>query len=175
MSKAKAKSKAIELLENLKINKLPINVNKIADSLGIEVVYKDLPDEVSGILYPQNIQDSRYTVVINNSHHLNRQRFSIAHELGHFYLNHSTEIHVDKQTFFRDNRSSIAIDPIEIEANTFAAEILMPEEIISEEFEHIIERKTDLDEDKIVNDLANTFEVSSVAMTYRLRNLELLF
>ena len=65
---------------------------------------------------------------VNSLHAPVRQRFTIAHELGHAVLHAREGIHLD-QAFrlrFRDQTSAMAIDPEEIDANSFAAELLMP-------------------------------------------------
>ncbi len=61
-----------------------------------------------------------------------RQRFTIAHELGHFFLHRaSSTVFVDAAPiFFRDESSSNGSQREEIEANAFAAELLMPEDAI---------------------------------------------
>ena len=35
-------------------------------------------------------------LAVNSSHHINRQRFTLAHELGHFFLHEDMEEHVDQ-------------------------------------------------------------------------------
>src|SRR3954470_4270018 len=74
-------------------------------------------------------KQGRYIIGINSSHPETRKRFTIAHEMGHLVLHQLDQVHVDKQFLvkLRDDISSQAIDPHEIEANAFAAALLMPE------------------------------------------------
>lgn len=63
---------------------------------------------------------------------LGRKRFTIAHELGHFELHSSTDLSLiclPKDIQFSITPSD---NKIEFEANTFAAELLMPESMFSQ-------------------------------------------
>lgn len=81
------------------------------------------------------ISDGTPIIGINSLHHPNRQRFSIGHEIRHLALHRnltSGKVHVDKEflvqlpTLNRDAASALGTDLIEIEANRFSAELLMP-------------------------------------------------
>jgi Zn-dependent peptidase ImmA (M78 family) len=103
-------------------------------------------------------------------HHPNRQRFSAAHELGHHEL-HAQEIgkavHVDKgfRVLLRDDVSSQGIDPLEIEANAFASELLMPGEFLMSALDA---GGLDIEDEAGIEALARKFRVSGSAMRYRL-------
>jgi len=158
---------AQRILEQSGNTGLPINVVKIIKSFGIELVFTPLPDEVSGILYPED--DNTNRIIVNSDHHENRQRFTMAHELGHYILHKNNKgIHIDRQTFSRNANSRTGLDPIEIEANRFAAELLMPRNLIEEKMEGH-EDVLDLQDD-IVWNLANMFKVSTAAMSIRLQS-----
>jgi Zn-dependent peptidase ImmA (M78 family) len=109
-------------------------------------------------------------ILINKDHAPHRQRFSIAHELGHLQLHHlSKNIHVDKKSYYRDSKSAEGLDDIEVAANKFAAELLMPEDIVRSElgkYDDFI----DMDED-MVAEMAKKFNVSTTAMGFRIQNL----
>lgn len=112
---------------------------------------------------------------VNSYHSSSRQRFTIAHELGHLVLHEGRPMivdHVVRVRFnLRDGTSSLATDKQEIEANRFAAELLMPRDWIIREVEAALEREHDLDEETLVQDMAELCEVSPQAMEYRLINL----
>jgi Zn-dependent peptidase ImmA (M78 family) len=72
---------------------------------------------------------------------------------------------------FRDKKSSRGRNPEEIQANKFAAALLMPESFLDV---HFSEEGVDIGDDEQVEELAERFEVSVTAMTYRLGNLEFL-
>lgn len=169
MSKRKGINKARKILKQSSITSIPINVEAIAANFGINVRREPLDDTTSGVIV---IKNGRAVIGVNQDHHYYRQRFTIAHELAHFFL------HSDKQevfvsssfSFYRDTKSADRTDWYEIEANAFAAELLMPENIIKE----YLERGIDLDNELAIKRLARKFEVSQKALTYRLMNLELI-
>jgi Zn-dependent peptidase ImmA (M78 family) len=100
-------------------------------------------------------------------------RFTIAHELGHYFVNQGTDVHVDKQILFRSEQSSNAMERSEIAANAFAAELLMPSEIVHQKYAELCKRIY-RDDDALVDELAKLFGVSTVAMGFRLKNLGLI-
>lgn len=100
------------------------------------------------------------TIRYNSTESENRQRFTIAHELGHFELAHGSRKRDSAAEFNMYN-----FDPIEVEANRFAAELLMPEAAVRHYVQH---------GNISISELARTFAVSEVAMKYRLKNLGIL-
>jgi Zn-dependent peptidase ImmA (M78 family) len=77
---AKAKKHAQSHIENYKLA-VPVDVNFLAEQEGILIREETLEDNVSGMLV---IKDERSVIIVNANHHQNRQRFTIAHELGAF-------------------------------------------------------------------------------------------
>ncbi|MFN8552534.1 MAG: ImmA/IrrE family metallo-endopeptidase [Candidatus Obscuribacterales bacterium] len=151
-------------------DKVPIDLHRIFEHYKISVRKHDLEESVSGMLV---IKGGHAVVGINESHHPNRQRFTMAHELGHFLLHaEETKVFVDSSpVFFRDATASEGISTAEIEANNFAAEILMPEKFIREQ---VKKHPIDAFDDVSVRRLASKLQVSVQALTIRLTNLKLL-
>ena len=152
----------------------PIDVTNIAKTLGVNIIFEELDDDVSGFLV---IKDNSATIAVNNSHHSNRQRFTIAHELGHFSLHGSEDdndvLFIDKKIYHRNQASGTGEFRREIEANQFAAEILMPKDmVVSAEKDSGDE--IDLSDDENIYMLANKFQVSEQALTIRLADLGLI-
>jgi Zn-dependent peptidase ImmA (M78 family) len=169
----KIKKAVKELLSDCKIIKPPVPVERIAQFLEATIIYEPFKgqDDISGMLF----RDEKTRIIgINSSHHENRQRFSIAHEIGHLFL-HEKEMFIDKvvKVNFRDSRSSMAIDFEEIEANAFAAELLMPSEFVQKEINKLLNQKDShyFDKDTLISSLAKIFQVSTISMEYRLNNL----
>ena len=116
--------------------------------------------------------DSHVVIGVNAGQAKTRQRFSIAHEIGHFLL-HEGKMYVDARVNFRNALSSKAIDREEIAANAFAAELLMPEAFVIVEIKKVVDKLETLDADIVIEALARKFIVSIQAMGIRLRNLGL--
>src|SRR6266576_3628118 len=114
---------AQKVLQKHRVRRTPINVARIA-SKHASVVRRALEDDISGALIP--LGDNEWAILVNAQHHPNRQRFTIAHELGHLLLHGYKTPHADTQFRFRDARSSEGSVLEEIQANQFAAELLMP-------------------------------------------------
>lgn len=166
---AQVRKHVSQLLDGAATYHPPIDVESIARQLQIEVHFEELDDEVSGLLL---ISGGRSTIAVNRDHHKNRQRFTIAHEIGHFILHRSDDddLFVDKKVYHRNAAASQGMYRQEIEANRFAAEILMPKQLV----ESVISDKggdIDLSDDFAVYQLARIFAVSEQALAIRLAAL----
>lgn len=135
----------------------PLDVEAVAKSLGIHLQYSPLQNDLSGILR-MNPDDGQWQMIVNASHHPKRQRYTIAHELGHFCLHRYGVKTFEDKIFFRATPSN----QMEWEANEFAANILMPED----EFRAFVR-----DGITSVDELANEFSVSSLALRIRAKEL----
>jgi Zn-dependent peptidase ImmA (M78 family) len=165
----KARQAARAIIRDFGVKTAPVPVERIIKSKNIVLQYAPLDDELSGMAY---IKDGVAIIGVNALHHPNRQRFSAAHELAHHEL-HAPHIraavHVDRQfrVLLRDDVSSQGIDPLEIEANAFASELLMPHEFL---MTALGANGLDIEDDAGIEALARKFRVSSSAMRYRLAN-----
>lgn len=168
--KVRAREAAQKVLVEFGIKRVPVPIERIIKSNNIVLQYAPLDEELSGMAY---IQDGISIIGINALHHPNRQRFSAAHELGHHILHSGDiqeQIHVSKglRALRRDPVSSEGSDPLEVQANTFASELLMPKKFLLEE---IGADGLDMDDEASVEKLAKKFRVSVSAMRYRLGGL----
>lgn len=147
----------------------PVPVVRVARSLGIKVKRTDLGDDCSGVLVRNG---NRAVIGVNSQHSVNRRRFSIAHELGHFDL-HSGDTYIDRgyRVHFRDLESGSGTKREEMEANAFAAALLMPAKLVRDAF---AKQPFELAEDDDLEMLARKFRVSTQAMTYRLMKLRII-
>ena len=165
----KAQARAWQLLQEHGIAQAPVDVQALAEQSGVRVVFHDLKDEISGML----VQTEDEAVIgINAKHHKNRQRFTLAHELAHYHL------HADRPTVYVDGlmvhfrgHAAVRPEPIEVEANAFAAALLMPEPILRHDLRH---RTIDALDESAVRRLAQQYQVSVQALTLRLMQLGLL-
>lgn len=162
------------LLSSQGVKSAPVEVEKLALALGVEVRYEPADDHLSGFLL-RDLKHHGAVIGVNSKHHKNRQRFTIAHELGHFFLHEGERVHVDRadygfQVKLRNEDSSKGIDEEEKEANLFAAELLMPASFLENDLTKV-ETLDLLDEDALKN-LADSYRVSTTALTFRLAYLE---
>ncbi len=159
-----------EILLSAGVQSPPVPVEEIAARHGAEIRFEPFEGDLSGLLFREQ---GRAIIGVNSWHAEVRQRFTIAHELGHLLLHQRGELHVDRdfRVHKRDDRSSQAIDSFEITANAFAAELLMPTGLVREELGGQV---IDFDDDDRIRELAHTFKVSVQATVFRLTNLRLL-
>jgi len=161
------------LLAKHRVTDGEVPIEKIVSSYGIELKLDKVDDELSGFLV-RDQQIKRSVIGANKSHHPHRQRFTIAHELGHYLLHKGQTVHLDetRQAFtinLRDAESSKGEDNDEREANLFAAELLMPAKFLKRDLESLA---LDLLQDgSVLEKLAKKYKVSTQALTFRLANL----
>jgi Zn-dependent peptidase ImmA (M78 family) len=128
--------------------------------------------DVSGMLLRE---DGMPPVIgVNTAHATVRQRFTVAHELGHWALHPGRLVIFDRpmRVNRRDSVSAMATDREEIQANAFAAALLMPERIVRQRVSELPPDEG-RDPDRAAARLASVFDVSTLAMSFRLINLGL--
>lgn len=140
----------------------PVDVEGLAEALGVDVQYAYLDSDISGMI--ERVRNG-HRITVNARDPITRQRFTLAHELGH-YMNHRHLIGdgLDDDRAYRSTDigryHNTQIGPREeTEANRFAANVLMPMDLI----EHL--QRTGLTEPA---DLAKRLKVSPQAMSIRL-------
>lgn len=147
--------------------RLPVNIEDIAVKLNIKVdsisPFNPEHNDYRGLSGLAEINNQGQRVIYcNSTESINRNRFTLAHELGHHVLNH---VNPQNPCFRDDSNTFRSNSPVwqEREANNFAAQLLMPLDAI----------KTMLFVKGISNikQLAEIFQVSEAAMYYRLKNL----
>lgn len=168
-SKQRIRQEAQQLLQSGRIDKPPVPIERLARQLGARIRYEPFRGELSGMLFREN---GHAIIGVNSLHAPTRQRFTVAHELAHLVL-HTDRLYVDQhfRVRLRDERSSQATDPDEIAANTLAAEILMPANMLIRD---VSGKALDPESDEAIRRLADKYEVSVQAMTVRLTSLGLL-
>lgn len=165
---------AYQILKDLKINEIPVPLEKIASYYDIEIQEEEFEGgELSGVL----IRNPTNTIIgVNSSHPLNRKRFTIAHEIGHYFLHKGDPIHIDRgfRVNFRNQNSSLAVNVEEIEANAFAAALLMPEKKLKNIFQKKLKEGIDIESSEELKKLAQEFGVSQQSLIIRLMKLGLI-
>jgi Zn-dependent peptidase ImmA (M78 family) len=137
----------------------PVDVSAVARDLGVLIFSTPLPNGISGVLLRDASFGSKsgFVIHVDRNEPSVRQRFTAAHELGHFVL-HKNFIgdRVEDNYLLRSTGMS---NSQETEANAFAADLLMPQHLIS----RALESGT-----VTVESLARKFHVSQTAMSIRL-------
>jgi Zn-dependent peptidase ImmA (M78 family) len=137
---------------------LPIDPIAVANGTGVPV-HPFGANEIATASGWYRVDNGKPAIYFNPTEIVERQRFTIAHELGHHVLNHGPRP--------RDTVSEFNVmnyDPVETSANRFAAELLMPAQTVKLLVGSGISS---------VRQLAEKFAVSEVAMKFRLKNLGL--
>lgn len=158
------------LLADQGIMSAPIPIEKVAESHGPRVVRSPADDDLSGFIY-RDAKNDVTVIGVNETHHPNRQAFTIAHELGHHLLHDLEDVHVDRgfSVKLRSRKASEGTSIEEKEANLFAAEILMPTEFLEKDLRDV--EDVDLVDEGVIAALARRYRVSTQAMTFRLAYL----
>jgi Zn-dependent peptidase ImmA (M78 family) len=172
MTRSEVGQQAAKLLADYGVATLPVPVEHIAVSHNIQVVRSAGEWSESGFLLRD---EQRVIIGVNSRNAPKRQRFTIAHELGHWLLHKGKPLIVDQSVMInkRDDVSSQATDLEEIEANQFAAELLMPQRFIADAASHHLETGI-ASREELIAALARDFDVSNDAMGWRLINLGVL-
>jgi Zn-dependent peptidase ImmA (M78 family) len=166
---SKAEREAQRLLAEFDISHPPIPVERIAKTLGASLIFEPFEGNVSAMLFRD---EGRTVIGVNAKQSPARQRFSIAHELGHLLLHPGRPVILDHvvRVNFRDDESRLATNREEIAANAFAAELLMPEALVVKEVRSRLGLVNTSDA-RLISSLAQIFDVSKEAMGFRLVNL----
>lgn len=166
---------AIKLLLDTKALLVPVDPTAVARALNISVHLETLEDNVSGVLY---VKDDSKHILVNKQHHPYRQRFTVAHELGHFVLHDAPgRLFIDtkhriyqrvgtaySQTYAQPGSTTTPEE--ERDANYFAAALLMPEPLVRQ-----AAPERDFFDESDVATLSGRFQVSEQAMAIRLQEI----
>ena|SRR5947209_5820204 len=154
MDREEVRAAAAGLLRDAGLTSPPIDVHAAASHCGLQVrIVEGLSDRVSGLLYCGPISA---IIAVNARHAATRRRFTIAHEIWHWKSDTgATQVHVDTE--------ATDVSGEERAANAFAAELLMPEELLRAEHARNPDREA----------LCWRFGVSSAALARRLSELGL--
>ena len=140
----------------------PVRVFDLARALGLGPVPLPLPNNISGMI--RRREDGEWEIVVNSIHPLVRQRFTVAHEIGHFIFHRNRLANGVSDTLaYRADDVELPNPDIgweqERQANNFAANLLIPTAFLQAATAAGI---TDDEE------LARQFQVSRPAMRIRL-------
>ena len=130
----------------------------IEEDKNLRLIFEDLGEKDAYIMHKS---DADYIIGINIKHPKSRQKFSMAHEYAHYQLhrNNISNLPAGEKILHRDGRS----EPIEWQANRFAAQILMPESAVKAALKESNENLTNA---------ASRLGVSVSALSFRIDELQ---
>lgn len=161
-------------------NAPPINVEIVPELLGINVDegMRYSLDDVSTVGQITLVKGQPATIWINptENSYAPRRRFTLAHEIAHFCMHRAAnQTFVDTKSTM--NRTASYWNRYESEANNFAADLLMPSELIHRVGRKVIDAYKSANSvekmpmARFVEEMALKFKVSTPAMEFRLKNL----
>lgn len=162
-----AREAAIGVLRRAAVAGPPVPVDVLVRREGLTLVKVEVDGGLSGQLYA----NEKEVVINTKGRPETRQRFTTAHELGHWTLRHfeAKALSMDAVGFdggYGSEDGAEAKDPLEVEANVFAAELLMPTAWLK------ALKKRDVP--SLPDSLATQYEVSREAMFYQLMRCNLI-
>jgi Zn-dependent peptidase ImmA (M78 family) len=127
-----AKQQAAQVLDENFVSEPPVLVEGIAKNYGLQVKVADLGssgNDVAGFIDP-----ATKIIYVNKDDSPARQAFTVAHELGHWFLHHEQlQAEPDKYAIlYRRPLGSSDVDAVEKQANFFAANLLVPKEMLEQ-------------------------------------------
>ena len=156
---AKTAPKYSELLRaSLRSMSTPALIDRIESEFGIHVVVADLPEHCDGLSYARD--GLRVIVLATSSSSPFRQRYTLAHELGHIAFQDALSDVIEERLY-----ESKSLE--ETRANAFAAHFLAPRE-------ELLEVIGDQAPSSVFDELVLEFKVSPNSMAFRLFNEELI-
>lgn len=155
-----ARKKAESIIKDLGFIEPPISPAEVAAKLGLSVYQAAMPEKWKDVAGYIDFDNKR--IIVNMSEPQNRQSFTIAHEIGH-YLLHKDQIEADPKVYKVLYRNGLYYEdktPLEQEANCFAANLLVPKDML------------ETYKDYPANVLASLFQVSQQVINFSLRDLK---
>lgn len=172
MDEKEIKETVTEILNETDLDVAPISVVSIANFYGFNVYEMPMEDSISGIIMADDKDikgfNTNKIVIVNSNHSARRKRFTIAHELGHYFIN-------NRPTKCFAHRDAGNYSSEERDANNFASVLLMPEDEIRREVNNFRKSKSgELPDFQLINYIADAFDVSQSAAEVRLKKLSMI-
>lgn len=166
-TKSSIEETAKDTLHQHGLYSIPVDPVVLANKLGIRVNNAKFSEPSLAAMLAK--RGSSIWILLDESGSPSRKRFSIAHELGHHFLHLESDGEIvdrNADLFRVSEYATSGITPErrrEIEANQFAAALLMPERLVRQVWQDYTS----------VSDMANLFQVSEESMGYRIASLGL--
>lgn len=152
---------------NIDVRKPEVDVKKLAELLGCTLEYQILFSKAGS----HSQEDKK--IVVNSLDPEYRQRFTIAHEIGHNVYGHpGVRNRVTKEQKLDSSERDYIEELMERQANNFASRLLMPESLLKD-VEHELRNNGEINNPRQrIMKLAEVFNVSYISMEYRLSTID---
>ena len=151
--------------------KLDTPIATILDKVGFKLFLSDLNSDISGLIGVSDSLKAKHgtkrVIKINKNESRGHQRFTMAHELGHYIFDYNGKDEY-ANAYTLTTRTN---DVNEIRANRFAAALLMPQEEFKNRFHTY--KKDNYDMTNIIKLLSLDFDVSETAVERRIKELDI--
>jgi Zn-dependent peptidase ImmA (M78 family) len=155
-----ARKIAKKVIKDYKLTELPTELTKVFQKLGLKYIELNEPEGIDGAII--EIENKPSIAYLNKAKPIPRQRFTLAHELGHIFLKHSKRdfYNAEESREIGDEETDHAKPPQEKEADAFASELLIPNDKLKQ-------YEADINN---IDKLSSIFQVSKEAMTIAVMN-----
>lgn len=167
LTRQQIEERAKEVRRGHGLETIPVDPVVLANRLGMKVHNAKFSDDnLVGMIAKRG---GDITLLVNQSDPPYRKRFTIAHELGHHFLHLMEDgeyIDGEANLFRMPHEEDATMTPErrkEIQANMFAAALLMPEDSVRSEWSRV----------HTIDEMARLFNVSEAAMGIRIDQLGL--
>lgn len=166
------KNQILDLALRCKQDDGSVDIVQLASMAGVDVYGIDEPDNFGAEITHISHED-KFEIVVNTTHTLNQQRFSIAHELAHFIL-HPEKIRQYGRLRKEADSSTYSYSPeIEQEADEFGIDLLIPEKLLRDQFPNIFTEPQQQLSFQTIQEIATKFKASIFVTADRLKRLNL--
>lgn len=155
-----ARNMARKVIKDHKLTEVPTDLNKIFQKLRLKYIELSDPEGIDGAII--EIENKPVIAYLNKAKPIPRQRFTLAHELGHIFLKHSKRdfYNAEESREIGDEETDQAKPPQEKEADAFASELLVPNDKLKQ-------HEADINN---IDKLSSIFQVSKQAMVVAVMN-----
>lgn len=154
---------------DIDISNPSVDIIEIAKSVGCEINYDFMVSKAGSHDFETKI------ITVNVLDPEYRQRFTIAHEIGHNVYGHKgIKNRITRNQGYDEQYDSTVDALLERQANNFASKILMPLRLLNEVLKNLKENNEVRNARQLITKMAEKFNVSYIAMEYRLRAVGIL-
>lgn len=197
ISNGKIQQTAHRLLGHIRYSTGPVDLIKVCSVLSLDLSFTQLSiQDANGEPILESANFGLKSIQIHSHNNKHRERFTLAHEVGHFYLGHDQYLQSEsivEHDLLATDKTGNAFDyeRLETQANLFASELLLPVQVFSEKVENFRRQQGIIDKGhgyifvddqpcnysiyhELLTELSSYFDVSQHAIEIKLKRMQLL-